>query len=230
MSDEKRQILIWDLPLRLFHWGLVICLAGSWITAEAGFDWTQWHFYFGYASLTLLLFRIIWGFAGARYARFSSWPIQPRAVLQSLTELFKPTAHPQLGHNPLGSLAIILMLASVATQAITGLFISDDIFWAGPYNGAVSSDTAGRLANIHHLNFDLLVTLVSLHLLAMVFYRLYKKEHLVGAMITGHKLASETAQPASNQLLSGLMVLLISAAAIGCLIYFAPPPAPVSYF
>ena len=234
MTTDRERILIWDLPLRLFHWGLMICLIGSWITAEAGFDYTQWHFYFGYATLTLLTFRVLWGLVGSTYSRFRSWPLRPSAVWHSIRSIFSSTRHTSAGHNPLGSLAIVLMLAAIATQAVTGLFISDDIFWSGPYNGAVTSDTAGALANIHHLNFDLLVSLIALHLTALLWYRWRKGERLVGAMLTGYKSRDDlpaVAEPASgNPVGLGLAMLLLASALIGAALYLAPPPAPVSYF
>ena len=228
MADRGGRVLVWDLPTRLFHWGLALCFAGSWITAEAGFEWTQTHFYFGYATLGLLTFRILWGLLGPRYARFSSFPIAPARVWPAVKTLFSARAGDYAGHNPLGSLAVIALLLLMASQATSGLFISDDIAWSGPYNGAVSSDMAGQLAGWHHTNFSLLQGMVALHLLAMLWYHFRKKENLVGPMITGRKVTEHAA--ATNDWPKALLVIVLSALAVWALLYFAPPPAPVSYF
>ena len=122
----------------------------------------------------------------------------------------------------------VLLLAVVATQATSGLFISDDIFYAGPYNGAVSSATAGQLAQLHHLNFTLLQILVALHLTTMLWYRLRKGQNLVGAMITGRKSAAETDAITSSRIPLAAILLAACAGATYLLVTLAPPP--ISYF
>jgi cytochrome b len=225
--------LVWDLPTRLFHWLLVICLAGSWITAEAGFDWTETHFLFGYTSLGLITFRIIWGFIGPTHARFSSFVKGPTHVVNSARSLLNRTPSAYVGHNPIGGWSTVLFLAVVAMQATSGLFISDDIFYAGPYNGIVSSDTAGELAGIHHLNFNVLQALVLIHLSAIIWYQWGKRTQLIKPMITGRKaLAVEQAQQAisHNYLLRAVISGSLVAAAVIALVQLAPPPAPMSFF
>lgn len=232
-SQPAQKRLVWDLPTRLFHWLLVICLAGSWITAEAGFDWTETHFLFGYTSLGLVIFRIIWGFIGPTHARFSSFIKGPTHILTSARTLPNRTPSTYVGHNPIGGWSTVLFLAAVATQATTGLFISDDIFYAGPYNGIVSGATAGDLAGIHHLNFNLLQALVLIHLSAIIWYQWGKRTPLIKPMITGKKVLTDEQKHhaiAHNYLLRAVVSGGIVAAAVIALVQFAPPPAPMSFF
>jgi cytochrome b len=233
ISQPAPKSLVWDLPTRLFHWLLVFCLAGSWITAEAGFDWTETHFLFGYTSLGLITFRIVWGFIGPTHARFSSFVKGPKHVANSARQLLNRSPSTYVGHNPVGGWSTVLFLAAVATQAVSGLFISDDIFYAGPYNGIVSSDTAGELAGIHHLNFNVLQALVLVHLSAVIWYQWGKRTPLIKPMITGHKeLPAEHAQQAisHNYLLRAVISGSLVAVAVIALIQLAPPPAPMSFF
>ena len=225
--------LVWDLPTRLFHWALVFCLAGSWITAEAGFEWTETHFLLGYTSLGLIVFRIIWGFAGPTHARFSSFIKGPTAVYDNARQLLDRSPSSYVGHNPIGGWSTLLLLTIVAVQATTGLFISDDIFYAGPYNGIVSGDSAGQLAGIHHINFNVLQALVLIHLGAISWYQWGKRTALIKPMISGYKTLpaerlSETIP--HNYLLRAAVVGVLVAAAIIALVQFAPPPAPMSFF
>ena len=236
LPQAAGKYLIWDLPLRLFHWLLLICLAGSWITAEAGFDWTETHFLFGYCSLGLILFRIIWGFVGPTHARFSATILNPKnfqAIINEARSLSsnKPSTH--VGHGLVGYCSAILMLILVATQATSGLFISDDILYAGPYNGVVSSATAGQLAQIHHINFTVLQVVVAIHVVAVFWYLLRKKQNLINPMISGQKrLADQYAKYAIPSSKIGLAILLalLAGLSIWLLVWLAPPPPLPDYF
>ena len=214
---------VWDFPTRTFHWLLAISLCGSWFTAEAGFDWTEWHFYFGYFTLGLLVFRLGWGLVGTTSALFRHWPIGLKSLFQYGKQLFTKHHSDYAGHTPLGSLAIIAMLAVVATQAISGLFISDDILYAGPYNPVVSNSLAGELAGLHHTNFIVLQVLVGLHLLAVFWYLFWKKQNLVWPMIVGIKLAD-------SYPLRFFILVFLAIAGIYLLVSLAPPPPVPDYF
>lgn len=227
---EKR--LVWDLPLRLFHWLLVLSITGSYVTAELGFEWTQVHFYLGYFTLGLVAFRIIWGFIGPKHARFSSFVRGPSQLVAYLRTLTKRDSRPVVGHNPGGAWMIVIMLIMVGGQAVSGLFVTDDIAWSGPYNPAVSPEVAGKMAWFHHLNFDVLIWVVGLHVLAITFYWIYKRQNLLGPMLTGRKAADLT--PAneaigSSQLLKALIVAALCAGAVYWLVAAAPPPAEIYY-
>jgi len=227
---EKR--LIWDLPLRVFHWLLVLSITGSYITAQLGFNWTQVHFYLGYFTLGLIAFRIIWGFVGPRHARFSSFLRGPSQFIAYLRTLPKRDSTPVVGHNPGGGWWVVVMLAMVGAQAVSGLFITDDIAWSGPYNAAVSSDVAGKMGWFHELNFNVLIWVVALHVLAITFYWIYKRQNLLVPMFSGRKVSdlipAHEALP-SSQLWKALIIAVLCAGAVYWLISAAPPPAEIYY-
>lgn len=209
----------------------MLCLIGSWITAEAGFDWTETHFLLGYTSLGLVLFRVVWGFVGTTHARFGNFLRGPKAVLSALGKLFSTKPADSVGHNPLGGWSTVLLIALVGVQAGTGLFISDDIFYAGPYNGVISSDLAGNLAGIHHLNFTLLQVFVGIHIASVLWYQFGKRSKLINAMWHGRKtLPQQQAAQAisSSRLVRALLLITIVAVAVTLLVQLAPPP-PVIY-
>jgi len=180
-----RKILVWDIPIRVFHWALVVCIVFAWFSVEILEDMEQ-HFYAGYTALSLLLFRFVWGFVGSRYARFSNFLYSPFKIVSYAKSLLNKETTPYLGHNPLGGLSVFAMLAVLIFQTGTGLFSSDDYYF-GPLAGLIDESWVARLTNLHHLNFDLITVLIVVHIIAIAFYRFRKKEHLVGAMFHGKK-------------------------------------------
>jgi cytochrome b len=230
MAEERR--LVWDLPLRLFHWLLVLSIIASYVTAKIGIETMQYHMYLGYWTLGLILFRIFWGFVGPRHARFSSFIGSPAWVWRYAKGLAAGTMIQTVGHNPLGGLMVVLMLLLVGFQAVTGLFATDDIVWTGPYNGAVSGDTADQMTSWHHTNFNFILAAVALHIMAIAFYFLVKKQNLVGAMLHGKKAAQHV--PAheaitKSEIVRAVVVILISAGLVYWLISAAPEPPDVSF-
>lgn len=222
---ERR--LVWDLPLRLFHWLFATSVIASWATAKAGFEWMQWHIRLGYWVMGLLLFRVIWGFVGPRHARFSSFLARPAAMwryAKSFTGVGQ--AIRSVGHNPLGGLMVILMLVLVAFQVGTGLFATDDIAWSGPYNPAVSGHTAGLLTSLHHLNFNIIWGAIGLHVIAIAYYAFVKKQNLVPAMVTGWRPAEAVPEQeaiTSSELLKALIVIVLASGAVYGILRAAPP-------
>jgi len=220
-------VLVWDLPLRLVHWALLVCFVGSWLTAELGFDWTQTHFRFGYATLGLVSFRVVWGFVGPTHARFAQFVKGPRAVWHHMRQLPQANSTSSIGHNPLGALAVVALLLALLMQAGTGLFISDDIFYAGPYNPAVSADTASFLAKIHHWNFRWLQLLVALHVLAIAWYYFRQGDNLVLPMLNGRKPIGQSSSGQGinhSRVLVALIVALLVALSVWWLLSNAPVP------
>jgi cytochrome b len=213
-------IRVWDLPLRLFHWALVLLVACSFITGEfsskLGIWAAQWHEFSGYAVLALLLFRLSWGFIGGTHARFASFLRGPQAVIHYLGELTgNRPAQQRLGHNPLGGWSVIAMLLCLAFQAGSGLFISDeDLGLEGPLAKYIGSQTADWLKELHESNFVFLLLLIGMHLSAIAYYRFVKGENLVRPMITGSKhlpLHPEDAAAKGGHILLGVIVLTCSA-------------------
>ncbi len=214
--------LVWDLPLRLFHWLLVLLLGASWLTAELGL--TDLHFYSGYAVASLLLFRLAWGVFGPRYARFGSFVAGPGRVYRYLRGWLRGTESEPAGHTPPGGWMILLLLALLAAQVATGMVNSHDGADAGPWYWAASRAVRDLGAAWHARLFDLLLALSAVHVLAVLLYRLWPGVDLVGPMFTGRK---RTAAPAiaGSRLGLAAALLLAAAAAVWLIVASAPPPS-----
>ncbi|HEY4540775.1 MAG TPA: cytochrome b/b6 domain-containing protein [Noviherbaspirillum sp.] len=220
------KIRVWDLPLRLFHWVLVLLLIVSFVTQYVGGNAMDWHFRAGYAVLVLVAFRLIWGFVGPRYARFSSFIYGPSTILGYLRSR---QGKQYLGHNPLGSLSVFALLGVVLAQAVTGMFANDDIVNEGPLVRFISKDLSDQLTWIHKdVTAWLLLTLVGLHLLALVWYAVVRKRNLVMPMISGDQevgaaeVAPQPAQDSWKQRLLALAILTLLSAAMVWLVNLRP--------
>jgi len=194
-------IRVWDLPTRLFHWSLVACIAAACVSAHRDGDAAlRLHFLSGYAVLALVGFRLLWGFAGPRYARFGQFVRGPVATLRYAAGLLharRGSAYPGYpGHNPLGAVSVLALLALCAVQAGSGLFANDEIASEGPLAHFVSAAAVARSGAIHSWGEIAIYALVALHVVAIAFYRLAKGEDLLRAMITGTKPAGPGAPDA----------------------------------
>mgnify|MGYP002142047612 CR=1 FL=1 len=192
MQKAAPNIRIWDLPIRLFHVAFAACVIGAIVTVQVGGLWMDWHVRLGIASLALLVFRIIWGFIGSRYAKFSEFLTSPIHTMQYLRTIKASRASNQnyAGHNPLGSWAVIAMLLTIGFQAITGLFANDDIMTQGPLAQFVSDSTSSLMTGLHQLNEPVVYGLIALHLLAIIFYAM-KGRNLVPSMVHGNIPANQ---------------------------------------
>ncbi len=179
----KKIIRVWDLPVRLFHWLLVICIVVSFITVKIGGNAMDFHARAGYCVLILIIFRICWGLIGSHHARFINFVPSPKRLLAYVSGKTKSG----LGHNPLGALSVLALIASVGLQAVTGLFANDDISFEGPFAKYVSTRTVEILTSIHHLNETVLIILIALHLCAILYYQKFKGENLIKPMLLGDK-------------------------------------------
>lgn len=188
-TRPPRLVRTWDLPVRLFHWLLVALVAISFTTAQIGGNAMQYHEWSGLTILTLVLFRVLWGFAGSTHARFSDFVRGPRAALDYARTLMRGRPPFHAGHNPLGGWMILLLLASLLVQAGTGTFANDDIMIEGPLAKHVSKEASDLLTRIHHINFNVLAALVTVHVGAALFYLWGKRENLILPLITGRKQA-----------------------------------------
>lgn len=176
--DEREAQPVWDLPIRLFHWLLAALIAFSWWTVHN--HHTDWHIWSGCAILTLLIFRILWGFVGSSTARFSSFIRGPKAIAGYLRGDWYG-----IGHNPLGALSVLVLLAAVAVQVGFGLVAQDeDGIYLGPLAGLVSSDQSDKARELHSTWFNVILGLIALHIVAIVYYRL-RGRRLMKPMITG---------------------------------------------
>ena len=194
MADPV-SVRLWDGPVRVVHWALVLLLGFSWWTAETGR--MEWHRYSGLLVLALLVFRIYWGFAGAGAARFASFVRGPATVATYIRTLGSRTGSAAPGHNPLGALSVLAILLALAIQVITGLFAVDiDGLESGNLSHWVSFETGRVAASIHELSFAALQILAITHVAAVVFYLVWKRTNLISPMITGRgRLATDPVYP-----------------------------------
>lgn len=208
---------IWDLPIRLFHWVLVGLIAFSWWSAEYHYD--DVHIWLGIAVLTLLIFRILWGFFGSSTARFANFIRGPRAVFGYLRGEWRG-----IGHNPLGALSVVALLGLVSLQVGLGLIASDeDGLMQGPLVNLVSMGVSDTATELHEELFNVLLALIGLHIAAILYYR-FKGKKLVSPMITGKGEVDPGVQPMRPG--KGWVAILCLIVAIGItrwIIAGAPP-------
>lgn len=225
MADKQKQ-LVWDLPTRLFHWLLALSIGAQWFTGEQGNSWLEWHLYIGYFILGLIAFRIIWGFVGTRYARFSDFIVSPRTFVKYLKgELEESTGHP-----PLGGLMVLFFLVVILAQAVSGLFTTDDIFTDGPFRSLISGEMQ-ELADWAHGNLFLLIQIAAaVHIAAAFYYLLVKKTNLIKPMLDGKKEIEAINSIASSKLLLAAVLIAIVASLIVLALYFAPAPVEDEYW
>ena len=214
MNTSSTRVRVWDLPTRLFHWLLVACIIGSVVTSQIGGNAMIWHFRFGFTIASLVLFRMVWGLIGGRWSRFAAFLYSPATVVRYLRGQGKPEH--AVGHNPLGAASVFAMLIFLIAQISTGVVSDDEIAAVGPFAKFVSNATVS-LATTYHKSYGklILIGLIVLHLAAILFYYLAKRDNLVKPMLIGDK-ALATPVPASRDdavsRLAAAVVMLASAA------------------
>jgi cytochrome b len=181
------RVRVWDLSVRLFHWALVALLLFQAVSGKLGGRLIDWHLYGGYAVFALVVFRVLWGFAGSITARFASFLVRPAAALSFGARLLSRRAEAYAGHNPLGGWMVVALLLSLALQVGTGLFSNDGIATDGPLAALISIELSDRLTEVHRWNFWILLALAAVHTAAALYHWLVLKEDLIGAMFTGVK-------------------------------------------
>lgn len=180
MDTNLARRRVWDLPTRLFHWMLVVCVTGAFVTVKLGGLWMDWHIRLGLCTLGLILFRLIWGLIGPHYARFTQFISGPRGVWRYITSKSSHIA----GHSPLGAVSVIALLACFGFQAFSGLFANDDVLSSGPL-AFLSEDWSASLTRLHKLNQWVLIVLAAIHVAAILWYRYARHNDLIGPMIHG---------------------------------------------
>lgn len=214
-----RAVVVWDPWVRLVHWGLVVLLAASWVTARL--HWTDWHFRAGYAALTLLLFRLLWGMLGSDTARFGRFLKSPLAALRHLAHFPRREPDAEVGHNAAGGWMVLVLLGLLLAQAVTGLFTYDQIFTYGPLARQVSEGWRDALSSWHVFIINLILAAVALHVLAVVLYRVVKGHRLARAMVTGRKhLPEGVPAPRLGSPWLALALLACSASAVAFIASF----------
>jgi cytochrome b len=198
MDDRSHNVLIWDLPVRLIHWLLVICFFGAYLTAEIS-ELKIVHFTLGYTLAALIIIRIIWGFLGTTHAKFRNFVRHPMAAVHYLRSVIRREHPTDVGHNPAGALAIVALLSLGLLVSFTGWSTLHDLV------GEWSEEVHEVLANI-------MLAIVVVHIVAVVGGSFLHKENLVKAMITGKKTAQHRdAIPESKSLLAiALLIAVVS--------------------
>lgn len=181
-----RTIRVWDLPTRFFHWALVVCVVTLIVTGTVGGAAMNWHFRAGYCTLTLLMFRVIWGLVGGHWSRFINFVYSPASVLAYLRGQPKPEH--LVGHNPLGAFSVFGLLSVLLLQVGTGLFSDDEISASGPLTRFVNGDVVSQLTYYHaEIGKLIVLLLVVVHIGAIIYYSVKKNEKLVKPMLLGDK-------------------------------------------
>jgi cytochrome b len=181
------EVPVWDPAVRLFHWTIVVLLIVSITTGKLGGEWLVWHMRSGQTILVLLLFRVLWGFAGSGNARFAAFLRGPAAALRYARSLVRPPHHVHATHNPLGGWMVVLLIVALFAQAGTGLFTNDDILADGPLVKHISKDLSDAISTWHRRMWWLVVALVVVHIGAVVSYYVMFRDNLVGPMFSGRK-------------------------------------------
>lgn len=215
-TNRTTKVRVWDLPTRVFHWVLALCVIGAVASAKVGGNAIEWHMRLGYAVFALLAFRILWGVVGGRWSRFSSFVYAPGTVLRYLRGASRPDEHHDVGHSPLGALSVLAMLAVLAVQVGTGLFADDEIATTGPLNKFVSGAT-GLALTAWHKGWGqwLVIGLALVHVAAVVYYLVAKQRNLVQPMWSGDKPLPDGVPAAADGGAARLLALVLLAACAG---------------
>ncbi len=224
---DRRSVRVWDLPIRIFHWTLVVLVTFSYVSGMQGGGLIKWHGWSGLAITGLLVFRIVWGLLGSTHARFANFMPTPGRILAYLGGTWRG-----LGHNPLGALSVFALLGVLIYQAATGLFANDDIAFEGPLYALISKSTSDWLSGLHRQMFWWIIALVALHISAVLFYLLMKKDNLVRPMLTGVKEVDDPQAKSAEG--GGLLAFVVAVAIAAAVTWLAagglispPPPPPV---
>lgn len=206
MSTPERNVAVWDLPTRLFHWSLLALILVAWFTGEEEGTAALIHRVAGEAIAGLIIFRVLWGFIGGEHARFADFAAGPSAILAHVRDLMSPQPKRHLGHNPLGGAAVFMLLAVVAGIVVTGLFSEHDGV-GGPFAGLWGLE----LSDWHEPLFRVLQVLVVVHVLGVVVESWKAKDALLPAMFTGRKRRRDD-EPGADARRAGLLAVVIAVA------------------
>jgi cytochrome b len=210
-----RPMKVWDLPVRLFHWAIVLLILAAWVTQYA--NRMDLHMWIGECILALLLFRVVWGFIGSDTARFTRFLRSPVAAVRHLAHLRRREPDREIGHNAAGGWMVLVMLVLIGVQTGTGLFSNDDGDTEGPLMHLVSKEQSDWLSHIHHLNFIAIEVAIALHVLAIIAYAVLKRQNLVRPMVTGTKLMPVGA--AAPRLVRPVWAAVTLALAVGVVVW-----------
>jgi cytochrome b len=185
MNAASRKVVVWDAPTRLFHWLGALLVVAAYVAWRLG--WMEWHARAGYAVLALTWFRLLWGFFGSDTARFSCFLATPHRAADHLARTFRREPDRQAGHNPAGGWMVLLLLALLLGETLTGIYVANDVADEGPLTALVPAQIANAITALHAIFWDALLAAVALHVAAIVVYAAAKGHNLLRPMITGRK-------------------------------------------
>lgn len=192
--NNKQTILVWDFPTRVFHWLLVICFTGAWVTSESE-RFQMIHYAFGYSAVALVLFRLVWGFIGTKYARFSQFVKGPKEMIEHIKVLLSGQQHRTPGHNPVGGIVMVGLMLVILLIGLTG-------YWS------VKEFLGDFMSGAHEAIASLALGLVIIHIAAAVIMSLLQQENLVRAMMNGKKHGLPEQAIRFPQYLIGILLVL----------------------
>ena len=219
-SGKPHKIRVWDLPTRVFHWALMLCIVGLFITANVGGNAMVWHFRIGLTVLARLLFRRVWGLVGGRWSRFGAFIYSPRSIINYLKGNSKPEH--LVGHTPAGAGSVFALLTILLAQVGSGLISDDEIAFAGPLTRFVSGATVNLATNYHkNIGKWIILALVVLHIAAIVFYLWRRKQNLIKPMLHGDKQLEAAVPSSRDDAASRITALVIFGICIGFVMWVA---------
>jgi cytochrome b len=212
-SSTRRPVLVWDAPVRLFHWLVVVLVISAYVTLKL--NWIDWHVRVGEALLALVIFRLLWGWFGSETARFRNFVASPMAASRHLRHLFRREPDLQVGHNAAGGWMVMLLLALLLLETLSGLYINNDIADEGPLSEIVPAWLANAISTLHALGWDVLVAAVALHVVVILLYAVVKGHNLLRPMLTGYKsLPGSIGAPRQRPAWLALLPLGVGVAAV----------------
>lgn len=209
-------VKVWDEPTRVFHWSIVVLMVASWVSADQGY--MKVHLGSGMSLLTLLIFRLVWGFIGSTTARFSNFLSSPSQVIGYFKAFLGSDRPRYAGHNPAGGWMVLMLIAVLLAQVVTGLFSNDGVKFHGPLALLVGSDISDALTSIHGWIFIVLLVLVWMHVVAVFFYLLVKDENLIKPMVTGYKHRDHVPAALLLHFANGVVAMILLAIVAGALV------------
>jgi len=225
----KQSRLVWDLPVRLFHWVLVVAVIGAFVTNRLGVAYFEYHLWCGYTVLVAVAFRVFWGVFGTRHALFVNFVRGPREVWRYGRALLRGRETVYAGHNPLGGLMVVALLAALGVQAVSGMFSNDEIFDAGPFNALVGTHLSQIISSLHRRLFYGIAIAIALHVAAVLLHQWGRGEDLLRSMVTGRKrVHGEPGVSEISFFRLWLALILVATLVASLVLALALAPAPVA--
>ncbi|GGY71779.1 hypothetical protein GCM10011613_15820 [Cellvibrio zantedeschiae] len=228
-KTTAKTIKVWDLPVRIFHWLLVLLFIAAYITNSLGTNYFQYHLWCGYALIVLVSFRIIWGLVGTYHARFSNFVRNPITTIKYAINTLRGTEKHYLGHNPLGAIMVIVLLLASLIQGVSGLFTNDEILNVGPLYAYVSDELSLKLTSLHRQLFYWILGAILLHIVAVLVHVFIKRDNIIKAMFTGKKAQQDHAVDqtpiSSSRIWLAIIIVIILALVLAWIISHAPTAA-----